>query len=1168
MKKNKFCNECDIHILLKTLRIMRITIFLLLASIFQTFASDAYSQKIRISIEATNQKLVKVLDEIENRSEFYFLYNEKLIDTERPVSITVNNRKIDEILDELFAGTDIVYTITDRKIILAPSFLSNENPQQTSVFGKVTSQSGQPLPGVTVVVKGSLDGTISDTNGNYSLSKMPENAILVFSFVGMRTQEVPVSGKANIDIVLVEETIGIEEVVAVGYGTQKKSHLTAAVDQVKGETLENRPLRSLGDGLRGAAAGLNVSMPSGAPEAEPHLNIRGFTGFGQEAQPLILVDGVERDLKDINPLDVESISILKDGSASAIYGSRAPYGIVLITTKSGGKGEPLKLKYSTNQSLGVPFGVPKMLNSWEWAELINEGYRNKPGGKGSAWLSDLQIERMKALAAGDLSNPVFDGLDPAQVPYGTFALKPTLWGGHTEAFANTNWLKEVLKDVAHSQQHNLSVSGGGKQSSYYIGLGYNDNEGIFTGTNFKKRYSTLVKTKTDVNEWMRLNVSVNYVKSDESGPNNRGNGRDYKGIFSQFAKAYSIWPYYNPNGSYYRFNYIPNVQGASGSETVNENDLTVTGGLEIEPVKDLKLRGNYTWRNSQSNYSLTSLQLMQILPNGDEVKNQRSVGNESITKRKSNTNYHSMEFIASYSKTLNSSHNFFGLMGYQEEENMYDMLEGSSQDFFSHSILSISTSMGNFQTTDRLYSWATRGWFGRFSYDYEGKYLAEFNARYDATSRFLREDRWGFFPSASVAWNVAREEFWPVKNYISQFKPRASWSTSGDASVGLYPFYPSINIKTSNKVILDGSLVNYATMPNLVSDQLTWAKPTTIDFGFDLEALKNRLDVNYDWYQRTIKDQFGPPPSVPETIGIALPKKNNAISETRGWEAIVSWRDKAFNVNHKPLNYTIRFNMSDYIGYVVKYEDDGTGSVSGQWTPGQVFGKNYQYVSDGIMQNKEDLYVNVPQGDTWYYPGDLALKDLNGDGEISDGTTGTWYNRGDLVENGYNYPRWVYGLLMGADWNNFDLSVLLEGVGHWKMYSNTNYVFGYEGSDQWGNPYYKEHVKDLGYWKPTNTKAFFPMLTYNTKNRKNPNDQYTLNLAHLRIRNIKLGYNIPKSILHKIKMSSLYLYASAENLGFIYYKSFVKMEPDLLSADQGRGYPPQQYYSFGINVEF
>lgn len=1169
--------------LLKKIKIVsRITLFVihiqcLICTMLLANGSDAqYMRDIYLSVQWEDANINEVFSSLNEKTGFNFLFNDKKVSKIKGISLKVKNESLEGILKNLSYKKELQFKRVNNTISVKKFNLQSTSEDlrimelaDVDVSGKITDENGEGLPGASVVIKGTATGINTDLDGNYKLS-VPEDATLIISFVGYKTQEIPIAGRSTIDFQLVPDAAQLDEVVVVGYGEMKKSHLTAAVDQVGGETLQNRPLKSVADGLQGLVAGLNVQAPSGAPEAKLNLNIRGFTGFGTSASPLILVDGIERDIADINPNDVESVSILKDGAASAIYGSRAPFGIIMITTKGGRRNESMKINYSSNYRFGSPTNTPDMMDNYVWAGRINEAFRNQPGGGTSGFFSELQVERMEAYAAGDYSNAVFDGLNPAEVPYGTYAFTPTQWGGHQQAFGNVDWFDESLKKSVASQQQNLNFSGGGNNANYYVGLGFNGTNGIFKGvTDFKDRYSALVKVSTDITKWMELSSSVNYVRTNERGPNYSGNGRAYGTIWNALARSFQVWPTTSPNDTYYRFNNAPNFNGNSGSESVVRDDLTWTGGLSIKPLDGWEINGKYTWRYNANNYEKTQFVLHQILPNGTQSRTQRTATVSSIIRRMQNTNYHTIDLHTSYTKTINSVHNFYALVGYQEEQNNLIQLNVEARDFFSDAVPTVSTAANLFNGSDRLLDWSTRGLFGRFSYNYDEKYFIEFNGRRDATSRFSAESRWGFFPSLSAAWNVARESFWPIPEQVSGFKIRGSWANSGNANLGTndqdyYLSLPSIPITKSSQIILDGDFVTQAGLPALVNSQLTWAKPRTIGVGMDMNAFNNRLEINYDWYQRTVRDQFGPANPLPEVLGTSVPLSNNAVSETRGWELSLKWRDQPMEIMGKPFKYSVQFRLSDYIGYVVEYQHNGTGSRSNQWTPGEVFGQNFFYQSNGIIQDDQALYNNVSQGGAWYYSGDLAVKDLNGDGQINTGEGGVWYAEGDRMKNGFNYPRKRYGFTLGAEWNGLDLSVILDGIGQWKTYSSSMYVFGISGS-HWFAPWYQEH-EDLGAWRPDNTDAFFPRNMLNNKNRSRSNDQYALDLAHLRIRNVRLGYSLPNSLLDKIKLNNVYVYASAENLGFIYYNSFIKYDPQLIGSSSGQGYPPQKIISFGLNI--
>ena len=1093
--------------------------------------------------------LQTVLKAIEGQSEFFFLYSSKMIDVTQKVDVKLESKTLSAVLDKLFENKDIKYEIRNRQVLL---FNKEAEPipliQQQLVSGKVTDAStGQAMPGVNIQVKGTTIGAITDVDGIYTISVTEKNVTLIFSFIGYVTQEIQLAGKTTIDAALIGEVTGLDEVVVVGYGTQKKASLTASVDRVDKETLENRPVKSVSEALQSTAPGLYVTTVNGAPQSELKLNIRGFTGFGTEGSPLVLVDGVERQLSDINTADVENISILKDAAASAIYGSRAPFGVILVTTKSGQKGQGIKVNYNGNFGLGTPAWMPHMLDSWVHAERFNSFYRNTLQAPQYA---DDAIQRMKDYAAGVIKDTDID-------VNGT-------WGGHWTCNANNDWFKILTRRIIPSQQHNLSFSGGNDNTTYYMGLGYNESTGIFAGLGDNKdRYSALLKLNTDATKWLNLNLGMNYIKTAEKGPSYNTQGRNYDVIFNWISRTWPNWPTYYPNGTPYVSSIYEPLLGKTGMETFDRGDLNITGGFKVAPLKGWDITGNYTFNILNGNYVLTSFPLLYYQPTGAMAYSARATKQAQVLKQMSDNIYQTVNLFTSYTKEF-SNHFFNILIGYQQETNKFNKLTGQRLDLFTNDIPSLTLATGSMTLSDNLEHWATQGYFGRFSYNYAEKYLFEFNGRYDAHSKFPKAIRWAFFPSFSMAWNIAKESFWPITN-ITNFKIRGSFTNSGDNGTGNYLYLAPMTTGVGlSDVILGGQKPSMVFMPSLVSNHLTWAKPRTIGVGVDMTALNNRLEVMLDWYQRTIFDQAGPAEPMPATLGTTAPKTNNAVSETRGWEISAKWKDEGFSIAGKPFDYNVQFRLSDYIGYVVKYEQNITGSRS-VWTPGQVFGKNYLYESAGIAQSVEEIENNVTQGTAWYYPGDLMLKDLNGDGKIDTGEGNYWYSMGDVVGNGYNYPRYRYGITLGADWNGIDFSALLEGVGHWRVYSGSAWLFG--ATDQWNGGWFKEH-EELGTWTPETPNAFYPRKSFSTKNTSRENDQYSVNLAHLKIRNIRLGYNLPKSLINKISIDRLYIYTSLENLGYIFYKSWIKYDPEIIDNYNGQGYPTQRIISFGLNLGF
>ncbi|WP_163378401.1 SusC/RagA family TonB-linked outer membrane protein [Cyclobacterium sp. SYSU L10401] len=1011
------------------------------------------------------------------------------------------------------------------------------------VEGKVVDGEGNPIPGAAILVKGTTSGTTTDIDGNFSL-EVDEEAIIVVSFLGFITQEIEVGNQTDFEITLVEDIAQMDEVVVVGFGTQKKSHLTAAVEQIGSDLIENRPINRLSEALQGAVAGLYVTPVNGGPAQESNFNIRGYTGFGQKGGPLVLIDGIERTMSDVNPNDVESVTVLKDAAASAIYGSRAPSGVILITTKSGTKGEKIQVNYSGNYSIGSPIGMPQWANSWEYAEKINEQYRNSLQ---APIYTEEAIQRMRDHGAGLIPNNIV-------TENGTY-------GAHWDMNGNSDWFDIMYKSVVPSQQHNASVSGGSNNTGYYVGLGYNESMGLIKGSDDRlNRYNALLKVNSDVTDWLSLRMSMNYVRTDEQAPNYRGGGPNYGDIWQNASASLPNWNDLNPNGSPSFLSSGPSLRGEGGTQTNQRNETTLTGGFTLKPFEGLDIRGNYTWRNLTSHLERNTFVIFVEEADGSIRNSARSAQQSSVIRQMNFTNYHTADIVADYNKQI-GKHSINALVGYQEEYNNFSRLSGTGRDLYTNSVPSISTTFNpNPTVNDMLTHWATQGVFGRMAYNYAEKYFIEFNGRYDAHSKFPAAIRWSFFPSISGAWNIAEENFWSV-NKVDAFKIRAAYTSSGDPGSGNYLYLPTMGTGIGNgDVLLGGVKPNMVFMPPLVSSDLTWSSPQTLGFGLDVVAIENRLELTYDWYQRTIYNQPGPAKILPQTIGTGLPSINNAVSETRGWEFSMKWRNTG-RLAGRPINYSARFNIADYIGYVVEYDENVNGQRNGTWTPGQVFGQIWMYESNGVAQDIADVEANVPQGGGWYYPGDLMMKDLNGDGQINAGEGGRWYARGDQVMAGYNYGRYRYGMNLQANWNGIDLSVTFTGVPKWITYTNNFHVIP-AGVNIWNSKWFTSH-RELGTWSPETPDNYFPRHSFKTYGA---NDQYVENLAHLRVQNLRLGYNLPQSLLERAKLRKVYVYTSAENLGMIYYKSNFRYEPEILSRYGGNGYPPQRQISFGVNV--
>jgi len=619
--------------------------------------------------------------------------------------------------------------------------------------------------------------------------------------------------------------------------------------------------------------------------------------------------------------------------------------------------------------------MPQWANSWEYAEKVNEQYRNSLQ---EPIFREEVIQRMRDHAAGLIDNNIVTG-------NGTY-------GAHWDMNGNNDWFDVMYKSAVPSQQHNASVTGGSNNTGYYVGLGYNESQGVIKGTDDRlNRYNALLKVNSDVADWLSLRMSMNYVLTDEIAPNYRGRGPDYNDIWRNASATLPMWNDLNPNGSPSFLSSGPSLRGEGGEQSNQRNETTLTGGFTIKPFKGLNISGNYTWRNLTSHLERNTYVIQVTEADGSIRNSARAAQQSSVLRQMNFTNYHTADIVADYSTQI-YKHSLNALVGYQEEYNNFSRLAGIGRDLYTNSVPSISTTFNaNPTVNDVLTHWATQGVFGRLAYNYAEKYFIEFNGRYDAHSKFPADIRWSFFPSISGAWNIAEENFWSVSK-VNAFKLRAAYTSSGDPGNGNYLYLPTMGTGIGNgDVLLGGVKPNMVFMPPLVSSDLTWSSPQTLGFGLDMVALENRLEMTYDWYQRTIYNQPGPAKILPETIGTGLPSVNNAVSETRGWEFSVKWRNTG-RIAGKPFNYSARFNIADYIGYVVEYDENTTGQRNGTWTPGEVFGQIWMYESNGVAQNVGDVEASVPQGGGWYYPGDLMMQDLNGDGQINTGERGRWNN--------------------------------------------------------------------------------------------------------------------------------------------------------------------------------
>ena len=828
----------------KALRVMKLTLILLMFTVIQLLAEESYSQFTKLTLKLEDVKISKALKEIENQSEFLFIYSPKLIDVERLVNLDSENEPIKDILNSIF-DDKVKFAVNDRQVILAPAEQSGilSEFQQKKITGSVADKSGVPLPGVSIVIKGTTSGTLTDLNGNFSLEIPPDAKTLTLSFVGMITQDITIGNQTVFNITLEESAIGLDEVVVVGYGIQKKMNLTGSVASISSKELENKPMPNVGEVLRGVSPNLNIKLSGygGEPGSSLDWNIRGMGSISGNDSPLILVDGVEMDINNLDPGNIESVSVLKDASASAIYGSRAPFGVVLITTKRGKKGEAVHVQYNNNTLFGTTLGIAHMENSVIFATVYNQAAAN--AGSPPVF-PDEQVQRMKDWLAGTYHSEY----DPNNPPN-------SIWSGRRVGNASYDWPHEYMKKLKIDQKHNINISGGSDKTQYYISLGYYDEGGFYSvGYDDYKRYDVLANFSSEVTNWLRFDFSTKYAKSQTDYP--LGITTVERRYF--FENLYLFGPNtpkYNINGS--SANAMLRSIEDSGRDKTNINDLLVTVKTEIEPVKGWKTSASINYNVAELNNTVNPKPIMVELGTGGFG----NVGKPSAAYETSffHSPYTLFNLMTSYEKIL-GNHYVKALVGYEQEEKFYTYLYARGDKLITEEVPSLSTALGVKTVDDTKYDWATQGVFGRLNYNFRERYLFEFSARYNGSSRFAPDSRWGFFPSAYPGYQISQEDFWAgIKPYVNRLKIRGSYGSFRNQNITSYLYIPSVPIINETPWIIGGERPAYAQTPDLISEGLTWEKITTLNFGVDAGFLNNRLDLTFDWFNRRNSDMFQSP---------------------------------------------------------------------------------------------------------------------------------------------------------------------------------------------------------------------------------------------------------------------------------------------------------------------
>lgn len=1011
--------------------------------------------------------------------------------------------------------------------------------QPVLVTGQVTGAvDGAPLPGVNIVLKGTTTGTISGPDGHFSLEVPVETGILVFSYIGYQRREITFEGNSNVRVILEELTEELEEVVVVGYGTQKKVNLSGAVDAIGNENIENRAVANLTQALQGSLPGLNISVGNSGGEmgATLNMNVRGV-GSITGGEPYVLVDGMEQDINSLNPEDIESISVLKDAASSSIYGARAAFGVVLITTKKG-RSDGFSLNYSNNFSFAAPTIVPHTVNSRRFADYMNVAARND----GSAPVfQKVILDYIDQYLAGEIDYWTI----PA--PY-----NPQFWLLKAGSWANTDWYDVCYKEWVPNRTHNLSVSGGDQRTQYYISGSLFDQEGLWNfGDDSFQRYTLNSKIGTRIYDWLRFNLTSRFSTRNIERPS-----YDKDLIYSYLARAWPTDAPYFPDGTAnWEAPMVWCEEGGKYGEKTNE--LSVIPGFEIEPVKGWIIYSNLRWRmdgwSSSNHDAKISSRLADGTPTFLRAENSFATGNYV-------SYYTSPQVYSTFSREI-GNHSFTLLAGFEQELTRYESTLVRRYDLVTDRVPSLNTATGRQETGGSDGHYTTRSFFGRLNYNYQEKFLFEFSARYDGSSKFPAGSRWVALPSGSAAYILSREEYWePLSRFVNLFKVRLSYGALGNQDVGNYLYYERLTIQPNLAYIMGDERPSYVGMAGLVSPGLTWEKVNTSNAGIDAGFLRNRLNLTFDYFIRNTYDMLGPVESLPAVLGTPVPRTNNANLRTRGFELTLSWKDRIGS-----LAYGGRFLLSDAMSTVTRYYNP-QDLLSAPYYEGMQLGEIWGFETAGLFMSDEEALTADQSYISAETPraGDVHYADLNRDGRIDIGRN-TVEDPGDKTIIGNSTPRFAIGLNLNAAWKGFDLNMLWQGIGKRDLWLSSPIFWGAGG--QWWFTAYEEH---MDYWTPENTDAYWPIPRMNKGSmNKQVQTRYLQNGAYIRLKSVQLGYTIPPSLTGKAFIRNLRIFVSGENL-LTFSSLFEAFDPEATGGRDASGYiyPLQKVLSGGVSITF
>ncbi|MGF7080180.1 TonB-dependent receptor [Mucilaginibacter sp. UYCu711] len=1171
-----FCRDGR-RLIHKYLLVMKLTVLMLIITLVQVSAKG-YSQKI--TLDEKNAPLEKLLQDIKAQSGYVFFYDAK--DVKQKVTVHVSNASIDDALAACLANLPLSYKIVDKTILLQkqeqpgieklkPALIA---PIAKPISGVVKDEKGLPLPGVSVQVKNKTTGIATDVEGKFSLNVPDGGETLVVSSIGYKTQEVPINFNQPMTIILIEDASKLNEIVVVGYGSQKKANLTGAVDQIGTEYFDDRPVPNVSRALQGAIPNLNLRMTDGKPTRNPSYNVRGATSIGAGGDALVLIDGVQGDPLNLNANDIESVTVLKDAASAAIYGSRGVFGVILITTKSPNH-KKNTITYSSNYSLNDRTTKPQWVSDgYLWAKMFNESW--------SAWYDYAQtpptVNTFFPFSPGYLDELKNRSENPGQP---AITINPS--NGNYVYYGNTDWLSELYAKNMPAMEQAISVSGGDNKVDYLVSGKFYQQDGIFKYNPDKfNKYNLRFKGGIQANKWLRITTNSAFSTFKYNYPLQSINQYDVWTNLKLYGIPMAVL--LNPDGTLTQSaanNGLGDLYTGKSRSNLTQTLVQNTIGFEAKAMKELNIKGDFTYQLT----NVTDIRRLAPISYSTKPGVITSAGQNWLDNNSNKTDYYAANLYADYSHSF-GKHNFKALIGGNYERYNYSSLEIQRDGLIIDNLPNFNLAAGqNYKLLSSSNQWATLGGFYRVNYNYDNKYLVEFDGRYDGTSKFPSYSQYGFFPSVSAGWNIAQEKFMAsTANWLDEFKLRASYGSLGNSQISPYQYEKTIKAVQSG-LILNGSFPTYLQQPAVLADNFTWETATTLNLGLDLSFFKNQLSFTGDIYQRKTTNMITVGQPLPAVFGAAVPKGNFADLTTKGFEISVNWNSQ-IKTSSSPVKYGVRLTLSDNVSTINKfYNPNGLLST---YYEGQHLGDIWGYKVEGLFASDADIKSHADQSaivvssGNKLYPGDIKFMDLNGDNKVNSGKN-TLADHGDLVVVGNNLPRYTYGITTNTEWKGFSLTAFFQGV------AKRDWFFGNESGIFWGQ--YTRWYGQIPTATLANTytidhpdlNAYFPRyrgpVTAGGRELGTPDDKYLQNVSYIRLKEITLGYNIPKAWVNKIGVANARLYVTGQNL-FTYspmYKITKDIDPEVIEnsdpeirSDMGQGaaYPMLKTYTIGLNVTF